>query len=115
MKLLLFTVFDSAAHRYLEPFTASTVEVALRMFRHTVNSGKGPFSQFPEDYSLFCVGEFDQEKGQLRPYQELQSLGVAITFVEMRNPTNGQVARASVMDGEVLERPDVHIEEVLDA
>lgn len=80
MTTQIFSVYDSAAHRYLDPFTAPTVDVAIRHFKHAVNSDGHQFNQFPQDYTLFHCGEFDPETGKLVPC-EPHSLGVAITFL----------------------------------
>lgn len=77
---MLFTVYDSAAQRYLDPFVAPTVAFAIRGFTEAVNQEGHQFKKFPEDYTLFVCGEFDPETGKLVE-QEPQSLGVAITFV----------------------------------
>ena len=82
MKALLFSIFDSAAKGFLPPFDAPTVEVAIRMFRATVNQPESQFSKFPEDYTLFQVGEFDHETGFLAATEAPIPLGVAITFLE---------------------------------
>jgi len=76
----LFTVYDSAAKAYLTPFTAPTIESALRSFREVVNKDGHQFNRFPEDYALFHVGEFDQQTGMFSSMSP-HSLGVAITFV----------------------------------
>lgn len=81
MILEVFTVLDTAAKRYLEPFMASTVEVAIRMFRQLVNKEGHQFAMYSEDYVLFHVGQFDQESGMLFGFSAPHSLGVAITFV----------------------------------
>lgn len=80
MKTQYFAVYDSAAARYTDPWPAPTVEMALRRFRHTVNQEGNDISMFPEDYSLFHVGEFDPETGRLSGFETPRSLGVAITF-----------------------------------
>jgi len=82
----LFTVYDSAARRYLDPFCAETIEVAIRMFRALVNKPEHMFARFPEDYTLFHVGSFDPESGLLVPLVAPHSLGVAITFVTPSTP-----------------------------
>lgn len=76
----LFTVYDSAARAYLQPFFAPTIEAALRMFREVCNKPDHQFNKYPEDYTLFHCGEFCQETGQLTAI-EPHSLGVAITFL----------------------------------
>lgn len=77
----LFTVYDTAADRFLDPFCAPTVEFAIRGFREAVNTQGHQFNKFPQDYTLFHVGEFDPENGALTDFAA-RSLGVAITFIE---------------------------------
>jgi hypothetical protein len=66
----------------MEPFHAPTIESAIRSFRHTVNTGNNNIRQFPEDYTLFHIGTFDQVEGTIQPLKTPANLGVAITFVE---------------------------------
>jgi len=76
----VFTVYDSAARKYLEPFFAETVEVACRMFRALVNKEGHQFNRFPEDYTLFHIGSYNDDEGQLSPISP-HSLGVGLTYV----------------------------------
>lgn len=107
MRMLFFTVHDSAAGAFLEPFCAPTIEVAIRMFRQLVNRADHQFGKFPEDYTLFHVGEFDQESGALVGLPTPHSLGVAVTFVERGvaireadspEDAHGFVARGAIRD-----------------
>lgn len=81
MNMQIFTVYDSAARRYLEPFCAEAVDVAIRMFRTLVNKDGHQFARYPEDYVLFHIGAFDGETGLLEAFVAPHSLGVALTFV----------------------------------
>lgn len=80
MEVHLFSVWDSAAARYLDPFCAPTIEFALRGFREAVNTEGHQFNKFPEDYTLFHVGEFDPVSGEVSR-TGFTSLGVAITMI----------------------------------
>lgn len=77
----VLVVYDSAASRYLEPFTCPTVEYALREFRTAVNKEGHTFWKYPGDFTLFAVGKFDPETGQITP-EANRSLGVGIQFVQ---------------------------------
>lgn len=77
----IFAVYDSAASRYLTPFFAPTVEFAIREFRRAVNTPEHQFSKYPQDYTLFHIGQYDAEEAHLDAWPP-RSLGVAITFVE---------------------------------
>jgi len=81
MEKYLFTVYDSAAKAYLDPFVAPSAEFAIREFKKVVNTEGHQFNQFPQDYTLFLIGSFDPMSGNLMG-QNITSLGVALTFVE---------------------------------
>lgn len=86
----LFTVFDTAAGAFLDPFVAPSIEFAIRSFRQAVNTPEHQFNTFPEDYTLFCIGTFDAKTGRLHP-EDPKNLGIAITFINKQTP--------EVMDG----------------
>lgn len=85
MEKLLFTVFDSAAGVFMSTFEARTIEEASRMFRVTVNNPESQLHKFPEDYTLFCVGEFSIETGLIKAYETPKSLGLALSYLEKPN------------------------------
>lgn len=88
MEIQMFTVYDSAAGAYLEPFFAPTLEFAMRGFREAVNKPGHQFARFPEDYTLFHVGSFDPQSGVVDPMVP-HSLGVAVTFVDRQEVVDG--------------------------
>lgn len=67
MSVELFTVFDQAANRYMDPFCAPTIEFAVRGFREACETDGHQFNKYPEDYVLYHVGGFDAELGVLEP------------------------------------------------
>lgn len=68
MRHRAFVVFDTKAKAYLPPFFMGEVGMATRSFTDAVN-GDGPFSKHPEDYTLFEIGNFDDNTGMLEPYK----------------------------------------------
>lgn len=83
MQTLLFSVFDTAAGRFLDPFVAPTIEVAIRGFRSVVNKPGHPFNDHPEDYTLFHVAEFDAESGTMSAPAAAVKIGAALSFLEV--------------------------------
>jgi len=67
----IFSVFDSAAEAFLRPFFAETEGLAKRAFSEAVNTPQGDSNFFKhyQDYSLFLVGWFDDQKGELTAEQ----------------------------------------------
>lgn len=62
----IFSVYDAAATRYLEPFVAPTVDFAIRSFGEACSTEGHQFNKFPEDYILYHIGEFDGVSGNLK-------------------------------------------------
>lgn len=66
MKLKMFSVFDSKAAFFGQVFMEHSEGVAFRSFTDSCNSDdpRNGFALHPEDYSLFYLGEFDNETGE---------------------------------------------------
>lgn len=95
MNSVLLAIYDQAAGRYLDPFVSPSIEFAIRSFREAANDPEHQFARFPGDYTLFKIGEFDPETGQLTG-NDPQSLGVAITFVDRSSiPYQGDAANGA--------------------
>lgn len=63
MKLSVFSVYDSAVGAFLQPFFSPSVGAALRSLTDAVNDGKHQFAMHTSDYTLFCVGSWDDASG----------------------------------------------------
>lgn len=63
--LLVCAVFDSAAGCYGRPFFTPAKGIAIRGFVDEVrrSSPENPFNAHPEDFTLFCLAEFDDNSG----------------------------------------------------
>lgn len=81
MKLSMFTVYDSKAEFYSKPFYARTTGEALRSFQEAANDRAILVGQYPADYTLFCIGEFDENTGEINLLDAFQSLGRGIDYL----------------------------------
>jgi len=62
----LYALHDSKAKAYQQPFYQMNDGLALRMVQDAMTDGKQMFCRHPEDYSLWFLGEFDDETGLLQ-------------------------------------------------
>lgn len=62
MKTKLFSIYDSKTEVFSQPFHVVTTAQAIREFQSLVGSSDNMIGKFPEDYSLFEVAEFDDNK-----------------------------------------------------
>lgn len=63
MKMQMYTVFDSVAKIYQQPIMLLNDDVALRVMKNCVNNPEHNYHLNSIDYTLFKIGEFDDEFG----------------------------------------------------
>lgn len=61
----MFTVYDCKAQTYLNPFCMGSLAEAIRSFETAVKDPQTMFHQYPSDFSLLELGEFDQHNGSI--------------------------------------------------
>lgn len=78
----VFSIYDEKAEAFLPPFILPKTEMAQRVFGDCINSADHQFSKHPSDYTLFHMGNFDDEKGEfIRHPNTKQSLGNGVEYV----------------------------------
>ena len=81
MKLQIFTIYDQAANAYLPPFVRPAKGIAIREFTDEVNREGSVINQHPKDYTLFHIGEWDNNNSQIKQFETKLSVGHAIEFL----------------------------------
>ena len=67
MKTSVFSVFDTKAAVYGTPFFMAREQMAIRAFTDLCNDGNTMVGKHPEDFTLFHLGDFDDDAGCLHP------------------------------------------------
>lgn len=60
---VVVAVRDSAVRAFQRPWTAPTLEAALRAFYDEVRRPESELGRHPEDYELWKLAEWDEESG----------------------------------------------------
>ena len=66
MKLFSYSVYDVKVQIYNTPFFFPHDVHAIRAFERLRQDPQSFVSQHPDDYQLYCVGEFDDTRGRLK-------------------------------------------------
>lgn len=83
MKSNVYSIYDSAAKAFTTPFFLPTDGMAIRAFQGNVNSKEdNNISLHPDQFTLYKIGEWDDQRGHVEALDKIVSLGVGITFVE---------------------------------
>lgn len=70
MLLRAYTVYDNKSLSFSPPFFQQADGAAARMFSDLANDSSTTIGRHPSDYSLFCIGGFDDQKGHLTYFAE---------------------------------------------
>lgn len=61
----IFTIFDNKALAYLQPFFSRNIATAIREITAVMSNPDHNFSTHCEDYSLFHIGDYDENTGKI--------------------------------------------------
>ena len=80
----VYAVRDNKLGIYTPPFIARVDAEAIRMVLAACRDPNTTVAQYPDDFSLFCVGTWDEEKGITSTAEFVpEHLGLISGFFEM--------------------------------
>ena len=62
------SIFDAKAEAFGTPIFVKANGLAIREFQKLVNGQDPNFSSFPEDFTLYQIGEFDEKSSEIRSF-----------------------------------------------
>jgi hypothetical protein len=65
---VICSIYDSKSMLFSTPFTSRNTQTAQRDFHRAVNDSNLECNQFPADYQLFEIAQWDEENGLIQPY-----------------------------------------------
>lgn len=100
MNQKLFTVYDCKSEAYDRPWTSPSRGIAIRSLMDVLKDPQHPFSKWPSDFTLFEIGEYDNQTGTLIPYETKVNLGVLIEF----SSKNSSIPSVDTESSELLQK-----------
>lgn len=70
----LYSILDEKAGTFCPPFVCVSNGVAVRQLMDLVQDEKTTISKYPEDFSLYFVGDFADDTGLLLPLDSVPVL-----------------------------------------
>lgn len=92
MKHKVYTVYDQKAQVYMQPIFFRADGEAIRAFRASISKPGHPFADYPADYTLFAIGEFDDDNAKFASYDAFVNLGNGVQHLPVGSdrPVNPQ-------------------------
>ncbi len=101
MKLNVYSIFDTASGLYSRPYFTQSDAEAVRSFTDVSTDADHPVGKHAEDYTLFRLGTFDDERGQLND-EVNESLCTALERIaSTRNSARDNLEVFGTKNGEV--------------
>ena len=86
MKLNIYSIYDQAAKAYTSPFFMHNHGLAIRAFSDQVNSQtENQIQKHPEQFTLFHIGEYNDETGNIESLTNIKSLGKGHEYLENKS------------------------------
>jgi hypothetical protein len=100
MKLKIFTIFDSAASAFKQPFFMHNNGIAIRAFSDLVNSDDQnvEIAKHPEQFTLFHIGEYDDSTGSIVPLDTPISVSTGVELIEDTKPKYTNIDMQTILD-----------------
>lgn len=87
MKLSVYSIFDSAASAFVQPFMMHNDGLAIRAFQDNVNAKEeNNISKHPEQFTLFKLGEFDDKTAQYTLEDSPKSIAIGVQLINDNEP-----------------------------
>ena len=78
----VYSILDIKSGIYSRPMFVLKKGMMLREFQDIANDKNHPIGKHPEDYCLYYIGQYDDEKGVLIPADKHASLGKAVDYLK---------------------------------
>lgn len=91
MVLKMYSVRDSKGEIFNQPFFQKTHGEAERTFKTLTNDEKSQVHNYPEDYDLYYLGEYDDQTGLVKSLDTPTHIVKAISVKTMQQPALKQV------------------------
>lgn len=83
MQFNSYAIFDSKVGAFLTPFFLRSHGEAIRVFQTLANDPEHQFCKYAADFTLFCIGTFDDATGIIQSSVH-ENLGTALIFQRIR-------------------------------
>lgn len=70
MRMKMYCIYDHIGMVAAKPFLLQNNEVAIRAVKDAMSQNDADFAKHPEDYSLYCIGEFNDSTMEIEIGQD---------------------------------------------
>lgn len=104
MQLKMYSIRDIKGAYYNSPFFSRSHGEAERSFERVTKDPQSTINQYPADYDLYYVGDFDDQTAMITPKQSPEFLINAIQFKPEKWPSTTDLNQAVQINKEPAQK-----------
>lgn len=90
MKLRIYSIFDLKAEEFSPPFFQKNDRLAMRTVTESAQGPTSMLQNYPDDFILYRLGDFDNETGVIIIEQKPHMLMNVANLMSRRNTNNAE-------------------------
>lgn len=83
----LYVIYDSKSETYSAPTANPARGQAIRAFSDGVNGGQGVLADHPGDFTMFEIGTFDPQTGEINLYEAKETVANGLDLKVDEDPS----------------------------
>lgn len=76
MLLEIFAMYDRATQAYMQPVYSQSKGEIIRSLSDLIMNNEHAFAKHPEDYTLFKIGTYEEQSGEIVPIAPEKVIGM---------------------------------------
>ena len=81
--MFIYSIFDKKAMYHRSQFFMRSDAEAVRQLHLAANDSRSDIAMFPDDFALYCLGEFNINDGVITPFAPIKFVCEAASLVKI--------------------------------
>lgn len=103
MEHKLIAVYDAKAEAFGKPVAVNSHGVAIRSFGEAVNDPTTEYSKFPQDFTLFAIGSYNDTTGKIKTERPKE----LVLALSLKDDTKGTTVNLNPQGGNLAKNKEV--------
>lgn len=82
--MFIFSIYDKKGCFHVSQFFARSRSEAVRQFFRLANDSQSDVNMFPDEFALYCNGEFDSDTGIVSVYNPINFIVDASALIKIK-------------------------------
>lgn len=86
--MFIYSIYDKKGCFHVNQFFAKNDAEAVRVIGRMANDSRSDLALYPDEFSLFCVGEFNSDNGSISPITPIKFVVEVMSLIKVDKMDN---------------------------